>query len=94
VLRSIERAAPTVARPVDEMTDAARDGLIDELSDLGARRTVIDLTPRRGGHSHVAVTVTLPEAPRVVREGNGLGPALRRAVEATRARSASSGGDR
>ena len=89
VLRSIERAIPTTARPVDELTDTARDALIAELSDLGSKRTVIDLTPRRGGHSHVVVTVTLPKNRKVVEEGAGLGPTLRRAVRATRAVSAS-----
>lgn len=86
-LRAIERIA-TVARPVDELTDAARDGLIDELTDLGSTRTVIDLTPRRGGHGHCVVTVALSDA-QVVEEGARLGPALRRAVRATRRVSAS-----
>lgn len=90
VLRSIERAAPTVAHPVDELTDTARDELVNQLSDLGSTRTVIDLTPRRGGHSHVLVTVRLSGERKVVEEGAGLGPTLRKALRATRRASASS----
>lgn len=89
VLAAIDRAAPPA--PVDSLTETARDDLLDQLTDAGASRVLVDVTPRRGGHGHVVVSVSLAGGRKVVEEGARLGPALRRTLRALSRVSASPG---